>query len=96
MGPVTSGAHRISRVFGLSVPVVVVVLPMRIPFLAGVLVMTAVPIGVANPAPRMAVNTVLTIFRLGPTFVAIVVTSNTDTMIAVGVAALVSMTKGQC
>jgi hypothetical protein len=46
----------------LSVAVVVVVLPVRIPFAAGVLVMTPVPIGVANPTARTVTNSIPTIF----------------------------------
>jgi hypothetical protein len=61
-GPATCGAHPNQRVFGLSLPVIVMVLPMRVPFLTVVFVMTAVPIGVANPAPRTAINIVLTVF----------------------------------
>jgi hypothetical protein len=63
VGPAISGAQRIGR-FLLSVPVVVVVavLPMRIPFPAGILIMAPVPIGVANPSARMSINLLLTIF----------------------------------
>ena len=78
---------------GLSVAVAVVVLPMRIPFPAGVLVMTPVPIGVANPTARMTINSLLAMFRLAPAFVAIMVACNTDTMVAVRVTALVGMAK---
>ena len=48
---------------GLSIAIVVVaMLPMRIPFPIGVLVMTPIAIGVANPAAWPAVNFILTIF----------------------------------
>jgi hypothetical protein len=81
---------------GLSVAVAVVVLPMRIPFPASVLVMTPVPIGVANPTAWMNINSLPTMFRLAPTFVSIMVASDTDTMVAVRVTALVRMAKRYC
>ena len=81
---------------GLSVSVAVAVLPMRIPFPAGVLVMTPVSIGVANPTAWMTINRLLTMFRLAPTIVAIMVASDTDTMVAVRVAALVGVAKRYC
>lgn len=78
---------------GLSVAVAVVVLPMRIRFPASVFVMTPVPIGVANPTAWMTINSLLTMFRLVPTLVAIMVARDTDTMVAVRVTALVGMAK---
>jgi len=81
---------------GLSVAVAVVVLPMRIPFPASVFVMTPVSIGVANPTAWMTINGLLTMFRLAPTFVAIMVASDADTMVAVRVTALVGMAKRYC
>ena len=76
---------------GLSIAVAV--LPMRIPFPASVLVMTPVSIGVANPTAWMTINGLLTMFRLVPTLVAIMVARDTDTMVAVGVTPLVGMAK---
>jgi hypothetical protein len=81
---------------GLSVAVAVAVLPMRIPFPASVLVMTPVSIGVANPTAWMTINSLLAMFRLAPTSVAIMVASDTDTMVAVRVTALVGMAKRYC
>jgi hypothetical protein len=79
----------------LSVAVVlVVVLPVRVPFPVGVLKMTPVPIGIAYPTTRMAINCVLAIFRLAPTSVPVVVAANPHAVIAVRVAALVGM--GKC
>lgn len=79
---------------GLSVVgVLVVVVPVRVPFPAGVLKMTPIPIGVAYPTARMAINCFLAVFRLAPTFVSVVVAFDAHAMIAVRVAALVGMSE---
>jgi hypothetical protein len=86
----------VGRYAGLSVAVVgvlVVVVPMRVPFAAGVFIMTPVPIGVAYPAARMAIYCFLAVFGLAPTFVSVVVTFDAHAMIAVRVAALVRMSE---
>jgi len=59
----------------------------------GVLKMTPVPIGIANPTTLTTINSVLAIFRLAPTSIPIVVAPNPHAMIAVRVAALVSVSK---
>ena len=94
LGPAASGAQAMEGFPGLTVAVAV--LPMRIPFPASVLVMTPVPIGVANPTAWMTINSLPTMFRLTPTLVAIMVASDTDTMVAVSVTALVGMAKRNC
>jgi hypothetical protein len=94
--PPPGGPRAMEGFPGLSVAVAVVVLPMRIPFPASVLVMTPVSIGVANPTAWMTINSPLTMFRLAPTIVAIMVASDTDTMVAVRVTALVGMAKRYC
>jgi hypothetical protein len=60
--PQPAGPSALGVISSLSVAVVVVVLPVRIPFPAGVLVMTSVSVGVANPTTRTAINAVLAIF----------------------------------
>jgi len=78
----------------LSVAVVlVVVLPARVPLPAGVFKTTPVPIGIAYPPTRTAVNCVFAVFRLPPTSVPVVVAANPHAMIAVCVAALVAVSK---
>ena len=77
----------------IAVTAAFVVLPVVITLPVGVLKMTPVPIGIANPTTRTAINCVLAMFRLAPTSVAVVVAANPHAMIAVRVAALVGMSK---
>jgi hypothetical protein len=96
-----SGAERyLSNVTGsplyLSVAVaivLVVVLPVVVPLPVRVLIMTAVPIGIADPTTRTAINRVLAVFRLTPAFVPVVVAADPHAVIAVRVATLVGMSK---
>ena len=78
----------------LSVAVVlVVVLPVVLALRVGVLKMTPVTVGIANPTTPTAINCVFAIFRLAPTSVPVVVAANPHAMIAVCVAALVAVSK---
>jgi len=78
---------RLVRVVLVVVLAVVSILPV------GVLKMTPVSIGVANPTARPAVERVPAVFRLAPTSVPVVVALDPHAMIAVRVAALVGMSK---
>lgn len=78
----------------LSIAVVlIVVLPVVVSLPVGVLKMTPVPIGVANPPTSTTINYVLAVFRLSPTSVPVVVAGYPHAMIAVRVTALVGMSK---
>jgi hypothetical protein len=78
----------------LSVAVVLVVVLAVMVFLpVGVLKMTPVPIGIANPTTLTAINFVVAIFRLAPTSIAVVVAANPHAMISIRVTALVGMSK---
>jgi hypothetical protein len=68
-------------------------LPMVLPFSVGVLKMTPVSVGIANPTTGTRIHCAPAIFRLAPTSVPVVVASNPHTMIAVRVATLVSVSK---
>jgi hypothetical protein len=91
-GPSADCCWEASPVLSVAV-VLVVVLSVRAPFPVGVLKMTPVPIGIAYPPTRTAVNCALAIFRLAPTSVPVVVAVDPHAMIAVRVAALVGMSK---
>ena len=73
-----------------------VVVPMRVPFVTRVLVVTTISIGVAHPSPTTAVIVGLMVFRLTPAYVAILVACDANTVTAVQVAAFISVGDGSC
>jgi hypothetical protein len=73
--------------------VVVVVLMVRVLSSLGVLEMTPVAIGIAHPSAWATVNFIPAVFRLAPTSVSVVIALDPHAVIAVCVAALVSVRK---
>jgi hypothetical protein len=73
--------------------VLVVALPVVVALRVGVLKMTPVTVGIANPTTPTAINCVFAIFRLAPTSVPVVIAPNPHAVITVCVAALVGMSK---
>ena len=70
--------------------------PMRVPFVTIVLVVTPISIGVANPMTATSIIVGRMVFRLAPAYVTILVACHTNTMMAVHIAALISVRNGVC
>ena len=73
-----------------------VVVPMRVPFVTIVLVVTPIPIGVAHPMPATSIIMGRMVFRLTPADVAISVACQTNAMMAIYIAAFISARDGGC
>lgn len=82
----------------MVVAVVVVVVPMGVPFPAGIFVVTSIAVGVANPPARRVVDIPIAILRLAPTPITIMVASDSNAVVAIRIASLVSVSdhRGRC
>jgi hypothetical protein len=74
--------------------VIAVMVPVWVPFSTRVLIVTPIPIGIAHPTPLMAIDILFIVFRAFPTLVAILITGDTHTVIAIRIAALESASGG--
>ena len=73
-----------------------VVIPMWVPFMAIVLVVTPIPIGVAHPVTATSIIMGRMIFRLTPAYVAVLVAGHTNAVVAIHIAAFIGMRDGVC
>ena len=73
-----------------------VVVPMRVPLVAIVLVVTPIPIGIAHPMPATSIIVSRMIFRLTPADVAILVACHTNTVATIHITAFISVRDRGC
>ena len=71
-------------------------IPMRVPFVTIVLVVTPIPIGVAHPMPATSIIMGRMVLRLMPADVASSVACQTNAMMAIYIAAFISARDGGC
>ena len=73
-----------------------VVVPVRVPFVAIVLVVTSLAFRIAYPMTATSIIVGLVIFRLTPAYVTILVACHTYTVVAIHIAAFVGARDGGC